>query len=183
MKTQLWRGAIVVLALGILLCAWQTIDAIKAFASAATLTEAVTAEGQRGFALDSLPDAFASVAGPGRAVVFVYAPECGACNDNMWNWIDAVRGAQSGAVRFYAVGPKRSPASRGYWRGMEGRVEVIESDEKTVFDRFRVTVTPATLLVSDGVVKRTYLGPLTPAARRTVLRFVEGPAQDPPAGG
>ena len=183
MKTQVWRASMAAVALGILFCAWQTIDAIKAFASAYTLTGAVTAEGQRDFALAPATGVFAGVAAPGKAGVFVYAPECGACNDNMWNWIDAVRSSRPGAVRFYAVGPKRNPPSRGYWRGMEGKVEVIESDEKAVFDLFRVTVTPATLLVSDGVVQRTYLGPLTPAARRAVLRFVGAPVQEAPAGG
>ncbi|HYJ78360.1 MAG TPA: hypothetical protein VEW03_02065, partial [Longimicrobiaceae bacterium] len=124
------------LAMGIVLCAWQTIDAIKAFASASTLTELVTAEGQRSFSLAAPPPALAGVAAPGRSVVFVYAPECGACNDNMWNWVDALRSAD-GSVRFYAVGPKRTRASHGYWRGMQSRVRVVESDEKTVFGLFR----------------------------------------------
>ena len=113
------------------------------------------------------------MAAPGRAVVFVYSPECAFSRDNMWNWIDVVRAADA-PVRFYAVSPKEVEEAGGYWAGMSRRVTVVGSDPRTLGAVFRVGSTPATVLVADGRVEATYPGALTPEARRRVLRFVQG---------
>jgi hypothetical protein len=173
-----WKGAAVLLAGGIVLFTAQTARAVRSYAAAPGLTGRVVAEGEHGFRL-AFPEsdagrALAGAAVPGRAVVFVYSPECAYSRDNMWNWIDVVRAAPEGAVRFYAVSPKAVEGASGYWAGLARRLTVAVSDPGTLGAAFRVTSTPATVLVEDGRVVVTYQGALTPAARRRVLSFVRG---------
>jgi hypothetical protein len=173
-RRRAWGAAAVVLAAGIAFFAVRTVDAARRYAAAPALAEQVTAEGERGFRIEARGGPLDGAAAPGRAVVFVYSAECGPSRDNMWNWIDVVRAARDPAVRLYAVAPSTDPAADGYWAGMAARVAVSRADTAELGARLRVGSTPATLLVVDGTVERTYLGPLTPAARRRVLRFVAG---------
>jgi hypothetical protein len=166
-----WRALLAAAGAAVLLCGARTAAAVRSFAGAPALTEAVAAEGPRGFRAAAFHPALATLTAPGRAVVLVYAADCAACADNMWNWVDVVRAADP-AVRFYAVGPSDRPAPPEYWAGLDRRVAVAAADRRAVHQALRVDATPSTLLVQDGVVERTYVGLLTPAARRSVLRFV-----------
>lgn len=178
MSGAAWKGAAVLLAGGIALFAAQTARAVRSYAAAPELTGRVVAEGERDFRVvfpaNAAGGALAGAAAPGRAVVFVYSPECAYSRDNVWNWIDVVRAAPEGAVRFYAVSPKEVEGADGYWAGLARRVTIAASDPGTLVAAFRVTSTPATVLVEDGRVVATYQGALTPAARRRVLSFVQG---------
>lgn len=178
MSPRTWGAAAILLAAGIALCAVDTVAAARRYAAAPALTERVAAEGPRGFRLAAEGGPLAGAAAPGRAVIFVYATECGPSRDNMWNWIDAVRAARGPAVRFYAAAPSSDRGARGYWAGLERRVAASRVEPEALGALLRVSSTPATVLVADGRVERTYLGPLTPAARRAVLRFVAGRPPD-----
>ncbi|HEX8430347.1 MAG TPA: hypothetical protein VF625_03630 [Longimicrobium sp.] len=116
--------------------------------------------------------------GAGRALIFVYAPDCGPCNSNMWNWIDVARRARGRPVRLVAATPDRSDDAARYWAGLRGVVDVVVADTTALRDALDLQVTPATLLVENGVVRRQYVGPLTPAAKRRVIGFIEGAALD-----
>lgn len=174
MKRRVWGAAAGLFAVGIALFAARTVQAARRYADAPALTGRVTAQGPRGFRLAAEGGPLAGAAGPGRAVVFVYAAGCGPSRDNMWNWIDAVRAARDPGVRFLAVAPSTDSGARDYWAGLASRVTVTRAEPAVLTDLLRVSTTPATVLVEDGRVQRTYLGPLTPAARRSVLRFVAG---------
>jgi hypothetical protein len=181
-----WGAAASLFAAGIALSAVDTVRAARRYAAAPALADRVAAEGPRGFRLAAEGGPLADAAGPGRAVIFVYAAECGPSRDNMWNWIDAVRAARDPGVRFLAVAPSTDSGARGYWAGLADRVAVTRAEPEALGALLRVSSTPATVLVENGRVQRTYLGPLTPAARRAVLRFVAGGSPGrpvAPAGG
>lgn|GEM_PF-3059143 len=116
--------------------------------------------------------------GSGRALIFVYAPDCGPCNSNMWNWIDVARRARGRPVRLVAVTPDRGGEAARYWAGLRGVVDVVAADTTALRDALHLQVTPATLLLENGVVRRQYVGPLTPAAKRRVIGFIEGAPPD-----
>lgn len=180
MRRAAWWGGVGLLAAGLVFFAGRTAAAVRDYAAAPRLVETAAAEGERGFRLALPPgDPLAGAAAPGRAVVFVYGRDCAASRDNLWNWADVLVAARGRAVRFYAAEPARpgAPADpRHYWGGMARAVTAAAAPADTLHARFRVSVTPATLLVENGTVVRTYVGPLTPAARRGVLRFVAGAA-------
>ncbi|HEX2095723.1 MAG TPA: hypothetical protein VHG28_25215 [Longimicrobiaceae bacterium] len=178
MRHHLWKALVVALGAGTAFFGWKTVAAVASYATAPGLTEIVAAEGEQGFRLPSTggtdADYLREIAEPGRAVVFVFSPECGACNDNMWNWVDVVHGARDGSIRFFALGVTPSSEANRYWAGLARRIRVVQADPKRVHEALRVESTPTTLLVRNGVVVRAYVGPLTPLARRHVLEFVGG---------
>ncbi len=178
MKRTGWRLAAAVLAVAIALSAWRTARAAAALASASSAGErtGTGVEVRRPLRVPGGESGapFARMAAPGRALVFVYAPDCGPCNAGMWSWTELVGAARGGPVRLHAVAPGDAPGARGYWRGLARWVDVAVSDTTTVHRALGVGSTPATLLVEDGVARHELLGPLTPAGRRRVEAFIEG---------
>lgn len=173
-----WKLVVGALAAVIALSGWRLVRAAADFAVAPAEAEAETGIGTAvdrpiRVSADAKGEAYRRMAAPGRAVVFVYSPECGPCNAGMGGWIDLVRHAR-GRVRLHAAAPMDTPAARAYWGALERHVEVALSDSAALSAALGVRSTPATLLVEDGVVRHEFLGPLTMAARRRIGEFVEG---------
>ncbi|MEW5929314.1 MAG: hypothetical protein AB1941_17820 [Gemmatimonadota bacterium] len=111
--------------------------------------------------------------GLGRAVVFVFDPACVPTRGNVWNWVDLLGGAQGRPVRVLAVTLDGIPGAAEFWRGLEGRVDVMAVDSATMQNRLRVEATPATLLVESGAVRRIYAGPLNALAKREIMEWID----------
>jgi hypothetical protein len=111
--------------------------------------------------------------GLARAVVFVFDPACAPTRGNVWNWVDLLGSAEGRRVRTVAVTLDGIPGAAKFWRGLEGRVEVVAVDSATMRDRLRVEATPATLLVEGGAVRRVYPGPLNAPAKREIMEWID----------
>ncbi|MBB4637297.1 hypothetical protein [Longimicrobium terrae] len=119
----------------------------------------------------------ARIARAKRAIVFVYAPTCSACNGNMANWIDLVADLHGGQVQLFAVAPAGTPAAREYWGPLSRHVHVITATPAEVRGALNAEVTPATILVENGVIRGVATGALTRPAIRQVHAFAARPAE------
>ena len=108
-----------------------------------------------------------------RSVVFVFDPACAPTRGNVWNWVDLLSAAEGRRVRALAVTLDGVPDAASFWRGLEGRMDVMAVDSATMRDRLRVEATPATLLVEGGAVRRVYAGPLNALAKREVKEWID----------
>jgi hypothetical protein len=118
----------------------------------------------------------AKIAAAERAIVFVYAPDCGVCHANMANWTDLVADLRGGPVRLFAVAPSNTPAALGYWGGLSREVEIVTGTPAQVHAALGVGSTPATLLVERGVIRTAVVGSLTAPARGQVRAFASRPS-------
>lgn len=107
-----------------------------------------------------------------RAVLLVFDPACTPTRGNVWNWVDMLGMPEGRSVRAVAVTLDGVPGAADFWRGLEGRVEVVAVDSATMRNRLRVEATPATLLVEHGSVRRVYAGPLNVLAKRDVMEWL-----------
>jgi hypothetical protein len=107
-----------------------------------------------------------------RAVLFVFDPACEPTRGNVWNWVDLLGAAEGRRVRALAVTLDGIPGAASFWRGLEGRMEVVAVDSATMQNRLRVESTPATLLVEGGAVRRVYAGPLNALAKQEIQEWL-----------
>lgn len=113
----------------------------------------------------------AEIARSGRAIVFVYSPDCTVCHANMANWIDVVGELRGGPAALYAVAPMDTPPALAYWGELDRHVRIITATPAQVHAALGVSSTPATLLVGQGHVRGEIVGSLTGAARAQVRAF------------
>lgn len=119
----------------------------------------------------------ARIARAERAIVFVYSPACVPCNGNMANWIDLVADLHGGPVELFAVAPEGTPAARDYWGPLTRYVYVITATPAEVRGALDAEVTPATILVENGVIRGVATGALTRPAMLQVHAFAGRPAE------
>jgi len=73
-------------------------------------------------------------------------------------------------VALVAVGFREPEKQARYWAGLSDRVRVVLADTAEMRVRLGVTITPTTLLVEGGRVRREYRGLLSPAAKEEIVR-------------
>lgn len=158
----------------VLLLAWSAIKTANAAAAWSTAPEVAERTGlmtRTSTRVRAATPELARIARAERAIVFVYAPTCTACNGNMANWIDLIADLEGAPVRLLAVAPAGAPASRDYWGPLTRHVEVIAATPAEVRTALNVDVTPATILVENGVVRGVATGALTRPAMQQVHAF------------
>jgi hypothetical protein len=164
----------------VLLLAWS---GLRAASAAAAWTRAPAAAERTGLIqparmrVRATTPELARITRAERAIVFVYSPACSACNGNMANWIDLVADLHGGQVQRFAVAPAGTLAAREYWGPLTRHVHVITATPAEVHAALNAEVTPATILVENGVIRGVATGALTRPAMQQVHAFAARPAQ------
>lgn len=176
-----WKAAAAALALLVAMLAWRGGAAVRELSAALRYegepTESVVTKSPFRDAVARPVDGGAAVelGSLERAVLFVFDPACVPTRGNMWNWVDLLGAPKGRPVRALAVTLEGVPGSASFWRGLEGRVEVVAVDSATMQNRLRVEATPATLLVEGGAIRRVYAGPLNALAKREIGDWLRRP--------
>lgn len=179
-----WKVAAAALALLVAVLVWRGGAAVRELSAALRYegepTESTVTRRALGNAVARPLDGGAAVelGGLERAVLLVFDPACAPTRGNVWNWVDLLGSRKGPPVRTLAVTLEGIPGAKEFWRGLEGRVEVVAVDSATMRNRLRVESTPATLLLEHGSVRRVYAGPLNALAKRDVMEWLARPADE-----
>lgn len=176
-----WKAAAATLVLLVAMLVWRGGAAVRELSAALRYegepTESTVTRRPLGGAVARPLDGGAAVelGGLERAVLLVFDPACTPTRGNMWNWVDMLGTPEGHSVRAVAVTLEGIPGAAEFWRGLEGRVEVVAVDSAAMRDRLRVESTPATVLVEHGSVRRVYAGPLNALAKQEVVEWLARP--------
>lgn len=104
-------------------------------------------------------------------LVMVFDTACGPCAVTMASWADLAREAGGRPVELIALTVEPARGAAEYWHGWS-RVRVLAADTATLRNDLRLQATPTTLLVEDGVVRKSYVGPLSPTAKAELVLWI-----------
>lgn len=104
-------------------------------------------------------------------LVMVFDTACGPCAVTMASWADLAREGRGRPVELIALTVEPARGAAEYWRGWSG-VRVLAADTATLRNDLRLQATPTTLLVEDGVVRKAYVGPLSPVAMTELVQWI-----------
>jgi hypothetical protein len=103
-----------------------------------------------------------------NGLVLLFDANCQVCGRTVPRWLDLMTDLPS-TVPVYAIAPGRAETQRGYWRGLESRVQswILATDSAIV--RFGVSSTPSTIVLRNGHPTLTFQGPLDRSRRALIL--------------
>ena len=128
-------------------------------------------------------------------LLLIYSITCGPCNSNMPSWIDIIAQTAGRDAEIVAISRHESPDARRsrflsqsdlelsrdtvnqrlYWRELVSRVRVVVPvRDSMLLPHYLYRATPATILVRDGRVAATFVGPLSTWQESWLIRSLRG---------